>query len=739
MVSGAVFGNVTFKVTDSGNPQQTALKTIRMTFRWALSITNLPIPVAAGHINVPYKEAFYAGDANGNVTWSVPSGQLPPGLSLTNLTSSEADLVGTPTQPGTYDFTVQVVDSSSPPQTATKAATVTIDSKFAIATVTLPIPFANEPYSQTLSAVNGTLPFHWSMSFSYGLTIDANTGTISGTPAQGNYFITVSVTDSSNPPQTAQQGYGLLILPRLKITSATLPDAHLSQSYYTNINHDGGQGNLVWTVVSGSLPAGLTLQPQYGILSGTPSQLGSFPFTVQLQDSSTPPQVVQAQLTLNVKAATLSLQSSLPSRIPINVPFDGSATATGGTLPITWTMNAGVLPPGLNLEQGTGRVSGTPTTAGVYTATIRATDSSNPQQTDTHTYTITVGAALGRNDIPSRATPLGNSGFQASISPLLDPPTGTTLSPDTDYYKITGAGGGTIKIVVTAYSNGSFNSGALDPVLEIVDANGSRLSACRLPGDTSSAFNSACMNDDIVAGVNRNSQLEYLVPGTPDTTTDIYAHVLDWRGDARPDMLYTISVSGAFVPLNFQTAATLPDCAVKAQCYFNMSASGGSGTLTATITAGTLPPGSNLVQGSFTGYDGSGSSWTGTITGTPTSSGTYPFTLALSDSSTPQQTVSRQFTITVAPAISLATIPAQTLTAGQTTTYQPSATGGLQPYFWSLPGSPSWITINQNTGLITFQPTTAGQYSMQVWVSGTCSGCGGTLWTYQVVSVTVNP
>src|SRR6185369_12980693 len=151
-----------------------------------------------------------------------------------------------------------------------------------------------------------------------------------------------------------------------------------------------------------------------------------------------------------------------------------------------------------------------------------------------------------RNDLISKATPLANTGYLASISPLVDPPDETTLSPDTDYYQISAVDASVIQVNVNA------NTSAMDPVLELVDANGARLNGCRYQGDTTSNFNSPCINDDSSNGT-LNSQLEYRVPGSGSQPTSIYAHVLDWRGDARPDMTYYIGVTGAFVPIVFQT------------------------------------------------------------------------------------------------------------------------------------------------------------------------------------------
>ncbi|MEE8200032.1 MAG: hypothetical protein V3R29_02600 [Candidatus Acidoferrales bacterium] len=96
----------------------------------------------------------------------------------------------------------------------------------------------------------------------------------------------------------------------------------------------------------------------------------------------------------------------------------------------------------------------------------------------------------------------------------------------------------------------------LDSVIEIVDVNDVRFQTCKDVGDdappppvtpdpTPGAFDDACINDDINLGVVQDSKLEFRVPGTATDTVIFYVRVLDFRGDARPDLLYDIIISGA--------------------------------------------------------------------------------------------------------------------------------------------------------------------------------------------------
>ena len=81
-----------------------------------------------------------------------------------------------------------------------------------------------------------------------------------------------------------------------------------------------------------------------------------------------------------------------------------------------------------------------------------------------------------------------------------------------------------------------------DPLVEIVDATGARLSLC---GDASAGpFSANCISDFEDLGVLANARLFFQAP-TGSTPSTLFVHVLDWRGDARPDMLYDLKVSRA--------------------------------------------------------------------------------------------------------------------------------------------------------------------------------------------------
>jgi len=107
----------------------------------------------------------------------------------------------------------------------------------------------------------------------------------------------------------------------------------------------------------------------------------------------------------------------------------------------------------------------------------------------------------------------------------------TIIAPDEDYYRIATTAASTVTIDINARVNGS----PVDSVIEILAANGARLNTCVAP-----AFFDACVHDDEDLGVLLDSFLQVQVGGA----TTFFVHVVDFRGDARPDLQYDIVVSG---------------------------------------------------------------------------------------------------------------------------------------------------------------------------------------------------
>jgi len=169
-------------------------------------------------------------------------------------------------------------------------------------------------YSQQLTASGGVPPYiNWTLasgSLPPGLSI-GSTGLLSGTPSGsvgGTYTFTVGVTDSQTPtPSSTQSGtlsLTITIAP-LQITTTSFPAGTDNTSYSAPVTATGGVPPYKnWNIHSGSLPTGLSIGATTGVISGTPTAMGTFTFTVQVTDSeSSPVTVTSGSLSITINAA----------------------------------------------------------------------------------------------------------------------------------------------------------------------------------------------------------------------------------------------------------------------------------------------------------------------------------------------------------------------------------------------------------------------------------------------------
>jgi hypothetical protein len=192
----------------------------------------------------------------------------------------------------------------------------------------------------------------------------------------------VSCNDISTAPPP-DPGPGPLTI----VTASPLPSGTMNQPYATALGGSGGITPYTWSLASGSpaLPAGLTLDPITGTLTGTPTATGTTAPIFKLEDSSSPEQTVQKTLSITITTTPQPLTittASLPEGA-VNQPYPPTTLqATGGIRPYTWSVNP-VLPNGLQFNvQSPGTISGTPLngTAGTTTHTFTVSDSDTPSK-----------------------------------------------------------------------------------------------------------------------------------------------------------------------------------------------------------------------------------------------------------------------------------------------------------------------------------------------------------------------
>jgi hypothetical protein len=151
---------------------------------------------------------------------------------------------------------------------------------------TLPAGTVGAAYSLAVTASGGTAPYTYSRSAGTlppGLLLGGATGAITGTPtAFGTYNFTVTATDANGC--SGSRAYSIVIAaagcPPIALSPATLPIASVGVPYRQVVSASGGTGPYTFSVSSGALPTGLTLDGATGLISGTPTVRSTFNFTI---------------------------------------------------------------------------------------------------------------------------------------------------------------------------------------------------------------------------------------------------------------------------------------------------------------------------------------------------------------------------------------------------------------------------------------------------------------------------
>lgn len=748
VISGTPTGNVTgpinftVKVTDSQTPTaKTATAALSITISASpLSVTTSSL--AVGVVGSSYSQTLQATGGVTPYSWAVTTGSLPAGLSLN---SSTGAISGSPTGSGAT-FTVTVTDSETPTaQTAAKQLTITVNPQLLVTSTSLAPGTVGTAYNQTLSATGGVTPYTWAVttgSLPAGLSLNSTTGAITGTPTgpqTGAISFTVTVTDSENPVKTASAALSITIsAPPLSITTLTLPGGTLGTSYSATVAATGGITPYTWSISAGTLPAGLTLNASTGVISGTPtgSVTGPISFTVKVTDAEVPTaQTATAALSITISAAPLSVvTTSLPTAVDGSA-YSATLQAAGGVSPYTWAVTTGSLPAGLTLNGSTGVISGTPTSSG-STFTVTVTDSETPTpQTASKQLTITVNPQLSISTTSLAAGVVGTTYSQSlaatgGITPYSWAVTSGSLPSGLSLNSTTGAITGTptgpqtgpINFTVTVTDSESPAKTASAALSISISAPTLTITTTTLgSGVLGQAYNAtlgatggvqpytwSIISGSLPAGLGLNSNGQ--ITGTPTATgtSNFTVKVVDSETPTAQSATAGLSISiNNSAPLQITTSG-LPTGVINT-LYSNafLSASGGIQPYTWSIFSGSLPPGLTLTPS------------TGQISGTPTSQGTFNFTAKVTDSSNPNQSATASLGITINGTLTITTTGLPNGVNGSSYSATVNASGGLQPYGWSITSGslPTGLNLNSSSGQISGTPTANGTFSFTVTVT----------------------
>jgi hypothetical protein len=329
------------------------------------TITTSSLPV--GVFGIAYQVSLEASGGDGTYEWIVSAGAVPPGLTF----DQGGTLTGTPTTKGTYDLTIEVTSIG---KTASAAFTLPVYDPLVISTTSLANGLIGSAYSETLLATGGDGTYTWSLtsgSLPAGLALDSNTGTISGTPTTGETgSFTVQVASGG---LTATADLSINLYAVLSVTTSSLPNATDGVSYSHSLAASGGDANYSWSITVGALPDGLSLTPSSGLISGTPTTIGTSSFTAQVVSGDA--QTATAALSLEVVAqAPLLVRTTEVPDARSGVAYSQTLEASGGTgTGYAWSLEAGTLPSGVTLSTE-GILSGTPSESGSFSFTPRVED-----------------------------------------------------------------------------------------------------------------------------------------------------------------------------------------------------------------------------------------------------------------------------------------------------------------------------------------------------------------------------
>ena len=242
-------------------------------------------PLPSGTVGSAYSKTLAATGGTTPYSWSVVSGSLPSGLSL----SASGVISGTPSAATTASFTVRVTGANNLYSDKDFNLTVAANPTAPIVTTSSPLATGtvNVAYSQTLAATGGTTPYTWSIasgSLPSGLTLSAG-GVISGTPSTAmTASFTVRVTGANNLHSEKNLSLTINTAPPPTITtSSSLPSGAEGVQYFLGLMARGGTAPYTWSIVSGSLPAGLGLISD-GSIYGYPSEATTNTFRLRVID-----------------------------------------------------------------------------------------------------------------------------------------------------------------------------------------------------------------------------------------------------------------------------------------------------------------------------------------------------------------------------------------------------------------------------------------------------------------------
>jgi len=311
----------------------------------------------------------------GCTSMRVSSGAFPPGLSM----SSEGNIRGTPTTPGSYKFYLTVSWSDTPP--CVRGANADSDRQFIInvnpgtprlivSTSSLPDANINQPYSPPPLTASGATVSGWSVVSGApppGITLNSN-GVISGTPTQSGVFSFTVQATGNGTSDTKQLSIFVLAPLDLGLAPNGTPAASqplavsmkLATPFAWGVKATGGREPYTYT--ADALPAGITLNPD-GTVTGTPTRAGVTRSTITVKDVRGTADTLRITFTTQ---ALLAFHKTKVAKVGKVGKVYSWRLPVAGASETKIFLVSGRIPPGLELDEETGFLTGTPLVPGTY-------------------------------------------------------------------------------------------------------------------------------------------------------------------------------------------------------------------------------------------------------------------------------------------------------------------------------------------------------------------------------------
>jgi beta-glucanase (GH16 family) len=457
-------GSYTFtvQVTDNGSPPLSAQQTVTVTVNAPPVLDPISNKAIAQGTTLTF--TAHATDPDGDQL-SFSLANAPAGAAIDPVTGA---FTWTPAAPGSYTFTVQVTDNSSPPLSAQQTVTVTVNAPpvldpisnkaVALGTALTFTAHASDPDGDQLLFALANAPA--------GAAIDA-VGVFTWTPtAPGSYTFTVEATDNGSPPLSTQQTVTVTVNapPVLDLIGNKTVNVGTPLTFIAHASDpDGDQLSFALA----NAPAGATIDPATGVFTWTPTAAqgpGNYTFTVQATDRGSPP--LSDQQTITVRAVNAP---------PVLDPIGNFVLAEGATLTFAAhatdpdgdqlsfaLINA---PAGASINPATGAFTWTPTAPGNSAFTVQVTDNGSPRLNAQQTVTVMVNTTPVLDLIGNKAVDEGTAlTFTAYATDpdrdqlsfgLAGAPAGASINPATGAFTWTPTAPGNYTFTVRVTDNGS--------------------------------------------------------------------------------------------------------------------------------------------------------------------------------------------------------------------------------------------------------------------------------------------